>query len=70
MVNFPHTVPVLTVISWFASIPAVTLWTAIKQVQKSAMETGVSFKDYGKPRLVNIYANAVESLHCGYLGEA
>ena len=34
---------------------AVTLWAAIKQVQKSAMETGVSFKDYGKPS------------HCEYL---
>ena len=34
----------------------VTLWAAIKQVQKSAMETGVSFKDYGKfhwiPRII------------------
>ncbi len=28
---------------------AVTLWAAVKQVQKSAIETGVSFKDYGGP---------------------
>ncbi len=27
----------------------VTLWAAVNQVQKSAIETGVSFKDYGEP---------------------
>ena len=38
-----------------SSISAVTLWAAVKQVQKSAVETGVSFKDYGKLHLLKMY---------------
>ncbi|XP_064405221.1 proton-coupled zinc antiporter SLC30A9, mitochondrial-like isoform X2 [Halichondria panicea] len=46
----PHVVQniplALSVLSASAIVEGLTLWAAVKQVQKSAIETGVSFKDY------------------------
>lgn len=47
-------------ISTLPSPNTVTLWAAIKQVQRSALETGVSFKDYGETTKLRVDSKPVE----------